>query len=87
MPTKSNTKPTTRDEAKACLVPALSVVRDLAVKSGMHFHFMSELDHLVSTAKANVGEHHMDFRDAIEVIASSLCAIHMNELCCVSGVS
>ena len=34
-------------------VEALEVAREVAVSAGFDLHFLSELDHLIATAKAN----------------------------------
>ena len=66
-----------KDEARAYLVPALNAARDLAVRGGMHFHFMSELDHLIATAKANAGDGNglcQDPGTVIGLLAPETCA-------------
>lgn len=66
-----------KDEAKEYLVPALHAARDLAVRGGMHFHFLSELDHLIATAKANAANKGLcaDPGGIIDLLAPKLCAV------------
>ena len=58
------------------MVPALNAARDLAVRGGMHFHFLSELDHLIATAKANTDQGLCHSHDAaIDLLDSGFCAV------------
>jgi len=34
----------------------LCMAKDCAVKAGMDYHFLSEIDHLIATAKSNMEE-------------------------------
>lgn len=44
----------------------------------MHFHFLSELDHLIATAQANTGDGNglcQDPGNVIDLLAPGLCAV------------